>query len=213
MGELQWMAARLSYGLVNYRHPKRAKVLREVFRSHERTFTATTPLECAELFQATVGCNKISGDMAEAGVFLGGTALVMLSASPNKRIHLFDTFEGLPHGEGEFQAGEWKGSMADVKRTLADEARRLEFHAGLFPASAEGLEHLRFSCVHLDLDLYDGTLAALQWFWPRMNSGGVLLSHDYPLSDGVVKAFHEYFDGRTEPFIALSGNQCLAVKS
>ena len=34
MGELQWMAARLSYGLVNYRHPKRAKVLREVFRSH-----------------------------------------------------------------------------------------------------------------------------------------------------------------------------------
>jgi hypothetical protein len=62
----------------------------------------------------------------------------MLAASPGKRLHLFDTFEGLPHGEGDFQAGEWKGSMADVKRTLADEADRLEFHAGLFPASAAG---------------------------------------------------------------------------
>jgi hypothetical protein len=31
--------------------------------------------------------------MAEAGVFLGGTALVMLAASPGKRLHLFDTFE------------------------------------------------------------------------------------------------------------------------
>lgn len=213
MGELQWLAARLSYGLVNYRHPKRAKVLREVFRSHERTFTATTPLECAELYQAVVACDKIPGDMAEAGVFLGGTALVMLSGSPGKRIHLFDTFEGLPHGEGDFAAGEWKGSMADVKQTLAEEADRLEFHPGLFPASAAGLEDLRFSCVHLDLDLYDSTLAALHWFWPRMASGGILLSHDYPLSDGVVKAFHEFFDPRTEPFFALSGNQCLAIKS
>ncbi len=213
MVNLQWMAARLSYGITNYRHPIRAKVLHEVFRAHERTYTSTTPLECVEIYQAFAGCDKIAGDMAEAGVFLGGTAMVMLAASPKKPLHLFDTFEGLPHDEGDFKAGEWAGSIPDVKRNLAGYEDRLEFHVGLFPASAAGLEDLRFSCVHLDLDLYDSTLAALEWFWPRMVPGGILVSHDYPLSDGVVKAFHEFFDARPEPFIPLSGNQCLAVKS
>ena len=83
---------------------------------------------------------------------------------------------------------------------------------GLFPDSAIGLEQMRFWFVHLGLDLYDSTAAALEWFWPRISSGGILLSHDYPLIDGVVQAFHEFFDGRPEPFIPLSGNQCMAVK-
>jgi hypothetical protein len=40
----------------------------------------------------------------------------------------------------------------------------------------------------------------------------MLLSHDYPLSDGVVRAFHDFFDTRQETFLPLSGNQCVAVK-
>jgi O-methyltransferase len=198
---------------MNFRHPVRAKVLREVLLARERTYTATTAIECAELYQAVASCDKAAGDMAEAGVFLGGTAIVMLAASPGKRLHLFDTFEGLPHGEGYFEAGEWEGSIQDVRQNLSEYESRLAFHAGLFPESAAGLENLTFSCVHLDLDLYDSTLAALEWFWPRMVSGGVLISHDYPFADGVVKAFHEFFAKRTEPFIPLSGNQCLAVKA
>ncbi|MHB1794608.1 MAG: TylF/MycF/NovP-related O-methyltransferase [Acidobacteriaceae bacterium] len=213
MADLQWMAARLSYGLVNYRHPIRAGVFREVLRAHKNVHTFTTPLECAEIFQAVAACNKVDGDMAEAGVFQGGTALLMLAASPHNRLHLFDTFAGLPHAEGKFEAREWAASIDSVKRNLILYKERLVFHPGLFPASAAGLEGLMFSCVHLDLDLYDSTLAALQWFWPRLLPGGVLVSHDYPLSDGVVRAFQEFFDGRPEPFIPLSGNQCLAVKN
>jgi hypothetical protein len=51
---------------------------------------------------------------------------------------------------------------------------------------------MRLSFVHLDLDLYDSTLAALEWFWPRLEKGG---------SSTYVRAF------------TLSGNQCLAVKA
>jgi O-methyltransferase len=212
MVELQWTAARLSYGLTNYRHPLRREALSQVKEAHGRAAIATTPLECVELYTAVAACQKIPGDMAEAGVFLGGTALVMLAASP-KRLHLFDTFEGLPHEEGKFASGEWSGSISDVKRNLSQHQVRIEFHPGLFPASAGKLGNLRFSFVHLDLDLYDSTRAALNWFWPRLEAGGILLSHDYPLSDGVVKAFHEFFKERREPFVPLSGNQCLAVKA
>lgn len=213
MLSLQWLAARFSYGLMNYRNPIRAEALRQVMKARQRVYAAATPMECTELYQSFASCNKVAGDMAEAGVFLGGTALLMLAASSQKRLHLFDTFEGLPHDEGKFRAGEWLGSLPDVKRNLAEHEERLEFHPGFFPASAKGLENLRFSAVHLDLDLYDSTLAALEWFWPRMVPGGVLVSHDYPLSEGVVRAFHEFFDPRPEPFIPLSGNQCIAVKS
>jgi O-methyltransferase len=209
--ELQWMATRLSYGLTNYRHPLRAKALRAVRLARERTYISTTPLECAEIYSAVGACEKTPGDMAEAGVYLGGTALVMLAAS-SKRLHLFDTFEGLPHEEGRFPAGGWAASVAAVKRNLAQYEDRVEFHPGLFPASAAELGHLSLSFVHLDLDLYDSTLAALEWFWPRLEAGGILLSHDFPLSDGVVRAFDEFFAGRGEPFVPLSGNQCLAVK-
>lgn len=150
--------------------------------------------------------------MAEVGVFRGGTAAVMLAASPTKRLHLFDTFEGLPHGDGQFAKGEYFGSLADVQANLAQWLNRLEFHPGLFPQSVPASLDARFSFVHLDLDLYDSTLAALEWFWPRLEKGGVLLSHDYPFSDGVVKAFDEFFRGKSETFFPLAGNQCMAVK-
>jgi O-methyltransferase len=174
---------------------------------------ASTPLECVEIFNAVKACEKIPGHMAEAGVYRGGTAAVMLSACRTKRLLLFDTFEGLPHAGDGFAFGEYAGSIQDVSKNLSRWDGRFEMHKGLFPDSAAGMESLRFSFVHLDLDLYSSTKAALEWFWPRVNPGGVLLSHDYPLVDGVVDAFHEFFDSRPEPFIPLSGNQCLAVKT
>lgn len=208
---LHKLVARLSYGMTNYRHPRRKQTLATAVEILGRIPTGTTTLECVEILQIAACCQKIPGDMAEAGVYRGATAALMLSAS-NKRLHLFDTFEGLPQSENQFEKGEWRGSESDVRRNLNKWIDRLEFHAGLFPESAAGLEELRFSFVHLDLDLYESTRAALEWFWPRLMPGGILLSHDYPLSEGVVRAFHEFFDERKEPFVPLSGNQCIAVK-
>jgi O-methyltransferase len=173
--------------------------------------TATTPLECSEIFQWTTALEKIPGDIAEVGTYRGGTAALMLKASA-KRLHLFDTFAGLPDSEGSFVKGEWHGSLQAVQRNLTQWNSRIAYHVGLFPDSAAGLEG-PFSFVHLDMDLYEGTRAALEWFWPRLSIGGAILSHDYPLSDGVVRAFHEFFALRPETFIPLSGSQCVAVKT
>jgi O-methyltransferase len=212
MLKLQWAVAGLSYGLTNYRHTLRLPALSASRDARRLAGVAATPLECTEIFNAVKACEKIPGDMAEAGVYRGGTAAVMLAASATKRLLLFDTFEGLPHAGDGFAAGEYCGSTEDVCENLSRWATRIEIHKGFFPDSAAGLDTLRFSFVHLDLDLYDSTAAALEWFWPRINPGGILLSHDYPLADGVVRAFHEFFGDRPEPFIPLSGNQCLAVK-
>lgn len=204
---------KLGYGLAGYTHAIRSEKWQAVTSVTRAISTTTTPLECAEIFQAAKSCDKLDGDMAEAGVYLGATAAIMLSASASKPIHLFDTFEGLPASEGRFSKGEWRGTLADVRHNLEPWSGRTEFHPGLFPASADGLDHLRFSFVHLDLDLYQSTIDALRWFWPRMVTGGAVLSHDYPTADGVLRAFHEFFDSRVEPFLPLSGNQCIAFKT
>jgi hypothetical protein len=208
-----FVAGKASYGLANYRHPDRARALASITQARSLTYTATTPLECVEIHNAVEASLKVPGEMAEVGVFLGGSAAVILNASVGKHLHLFDTFEGLPDAGDYLKKGEYAGSLASVKRTLATYSDRITLHKGLFPEdTAAAVADLRFSFVHLDMDLYAGTLGALHFFWPRMNPGGILISHDYPLLSGVVRAFHEFFADERAPFIPLSGQQCLAVK-
>src|SRR5260370_31367387 len=103
--------------------------------------------------------------------------------------------------------------MASVKRTLSSYKDRISLHKGLFPADSSGaVTDERFSFVHLDMDLYEGTLEALGFFWPRMNPGGIILSHDYPAIEGVRRAMDEFFAEHDASFIPLSGQQALAVK-
>jgi O-methyltransferase len=64
----------------------------------------------------------------------------------------------------------------------------------------------------VDVDLFDGTLAALNWFYPRMQPGGIMITHDYTVLPGPTKAFNEFFADRPEPIIELSGSQCMAIK-
>ena len=50
---------------------------------------------------------------------------------------------------------------------------------GYFPETAAGLENERFCFVNLDPDLYEPILAGLEFFYPRLSRGGVILIHDY----------------------------------
>ena len=206
-------ASKAFVGLTNYRHPHRAAALASIGAARSLAYTATTPLECVELFQAVQATHKVPGEMAEVGVYLGGTAAIMMMADSAKPLHLFDTFTGLPTGGDYLQKGEYAGSMESVSRTLAGYQGRFTLYPGLFPKeSSHAVGHLRFSFVHLDMDLYEGTLDALRFFWPRMSPGGIVLSHDYPQIEGIVRAFEVFFAEQPESFLPLSGQQCLAVK-
>ena len=66
---------------------------------------------------------KIEGDIAEVGVYRGGSAKLICEAKGNKQLHLFDTFEGLPDlcekdGASPFHKGQFIGSYEDVKNYL-----------------------------------------------------------------------------------------------
>jgi len=56
---------------------------------------------------------------------------------------------------------------------------------------------MRISLLHLDMDLYAPTRAALEAFWPRILTGGVVLFDEYAIREwpGETEAVEEFFKG------------------
>lgn len=123
----------------------------------------------------------ITGDVAEVGVYKGGSARFMMSALPSKHFWLFDTFRGLPyadegcHAQGDFSV------VPDSLPALLDEGK-YTLIPGLFPTTIVGNDDLAsttFALVHLDVDCHQSVVDGLDFFWPKLNSGGMILIHDY----------------------------------
>lgn len=133
-----------------------------------------------------------AGHVAEVGVYKGGSAILFyqVAEANEKKTHLFDTFEGMPYKDEIDIIPE--GSFAD---TSVEKVRSIMpnaiFHVGFFPRTAPD-DLNEFSFVHIDCDQYQTCKAAIEYFWPRMVSGGVMAWDDYPFP-GIKKAIHEKF--------------------
>ncbi len=167
------------------------------------------------LVRAVEATSKIPGDIAEVGVYKGGSAKLICEVKAGRTLHLFDTFEGLPAvGSTDapmFREGKYSAPSVDDVKTYLREYADLAFHVGLFPETAGPIRETMFSFVHLDVDLVKSTEDCLEFFYPRMNPGGIILSQDYAFP-GVREAIHTFFAGRPEPVMELCSTQCLIVK-
>ncbi len=157
----------------------------------------------------------LGGEMAEVGVYQGCSARIISQASGGARLHLFDTFAGLPAPEAfehaRMREGHYAASLPSVQAYLADRPE-ISFYQGLFPGTATPVADRRFSFVHLDVDLKSSTLGCLEFFYPRMLPGGIILTHDYSYLDGVRAAFTEFLTTRRERAIELPTSQAMLVK-
>lgn len=173
--------------------------------------------EMCNIYLWTKRTEAVHGDLAEVGVYRGGSAKLICEAKGHKRLHLFDTFAGLPepdNGIDVLAEGEMKDtSLEKVGQSLA-QYPEVYFHQGVFPQTAANVEKVAFSLVHLDMDLYQGTKDALVFFYQRLSSRGAILVHDYNSIDtpGVKKAVDEFFRGKPEPVIELWDSHCVIVK-
>jgi len=201
--------------VVSYDQPERASAIERVREILAGWPTQVMSADEAYMIRcAVLSTAKVEGDLAEVGVFRGTSAKVICEAKGDRRLHLFDTFEGLPPAsrfDAGFQAGQYACSLESVRDYLKD-FPSVQFYKGYFPVTGEPVKSLSFAFVHLDVDLFESTVAALAFFYPRMNSGAILISHDYVAFAGVRKAFDGFFEHKPEPVIELSGNQCLVVK-
>lgn len=202
--------------LIRFVDKERSEIFRLIRKLKADGKAWITYHEGLQLFMAVKSTEKIKGDIAEVGVYKGGTAKIICKAKGSKVLHLFDTFEGLPDATAEddnslLMAEKFYVSYHSVRNYLKNE-KRVHFYKGLFPYTAKPIKNLSFSFVHLDVDLYKSTLDCLKFFYPRMNKGGIILSHDYTPVTGVNKAFNEFFANKAEPIIDMSSSQCLVIK-
>ena len=148
-----------------------------------------------------IEADDIPGDLVEVGVFQGKTARFLRQMMPDRRIHLFDTFQGFCTEDFE------KGENTEDFRFLDTDPSEIEkqlclggsgevvMHVGHFPGTAEELTEERFAFLSLDVDKYIPTLAGLEVFYPKMSPGGFIFIHDFhnPESNfGVSKAVNEW---------------------
>jgi hypothetical protein len=146
--------------------------------------------------------DDIQGDFAELGVWKGNTASIFayFASKSQRTVHLFDTFSGFNKSDLTGIDGDKAIAFADtsVKSVSAlignDLLRYCQLAIGHFPASIEARHNRQYAAVSLDCDLYEPTLAGLEFFYPRLAKGGVLFLHDYSSLcwNGSKKAIDEF---------------------
>jgi hypothetical protein len=169
------------------------------------TGTPPSPLRRRARFHALCGlldeALALEGDIVECGCFRGLSSFLLLTrlkrAAPafdGHGYHIFDSFEGLSEPSAEDRAsadpatakrvgrmlrqGWFATPLAAVRKALAD-FPGVAWHPGWIPQSFAGLPELRYRFVHLDLDLHDPTLGGLEYFYPRLVPGAIIVCDDY----------------------------------
>ena len=149
--------------------------------------------------------NSVEGCCAEGGVFEGAFAREINRVFPDRKLYLFDTFEGFDardvtveaakgFSDAEANAGYLSKSCENRVLEALPFSERAVIRKGFFPETAAGLEAETFCFVNLDFDLYVPIFAGLEFFVPRMSKGGYILVHDY-FSDrykGVKQAVADF---------------------
>ena len=159
---------------------------------------------------------KVAGDVVECGCARGLSSLELCLAIAGNRpqwrgegFHIFDSFEGLSEPQAEdldvsgMDAGEagriqsmmHRGNMAfpldQLRALFRPSFPGVTFNPGWIPASFAGLPERRYRFVHVDVDLYQPTLDAFAYFFPRLEAGGLIVTDDYNWPGGR-KAVDEF---------------------
>ena len=164
----------------------------------------------------------LPGDVADLGSFRGGSALMLRRLALEKHLHLFDTWEGNPFDDDlcHHKRGEWLASLEDCK-LLVGQDERTSYHRGIFPygvSNSEDLDLRSYCFVYVDMDTYQSTRDAIEFFWPRLVPGGKMIFDDWGWEPcaGVEKAVRQSLmekcvgDDRIKIFQSL--HSCVVTK-
>lgn len=168
----------------------------------------------------------IKGNVAECGVYMADFSYYINKYFPERKMYLFDTFEGFDIKDiekdkefAEFSKGKFieadnqfhsEFDLVDVIKKKLPNLEKCIIKKGYFPDTAIGIEDI-FAFVNLDMDLYNPMYAGLEFFYDKMSEGGVILLHDYYRSDlpGVKKALKDFEEKRQQKMVKLPiGDGC-----
>ncbi len=162
--------------------------------------------------------DHVPGDTAECGVYLGTSSWFICDhfRSSDRVHHGFDSFEGLS-APLALDGAHWHRGDLSSRETDALERLRgfdVRLYRGWIPDRFDEVADRTFAFVHIDVDLYEPTRDSLEFFYPRVAPGGVVLldDHGHTTCPGSTRAAEEYMSDRPESIIQLTTGQAFIVK-
>ena len=146
----------------------------------------------------------IPGDFVECGVFAGTQAAAMaravMESMEDRKVHLFDSFEGIPlagEHDKEFMAAGHQAGLSTCTREAVErhmqewgiDPRILVYHPGWFSETVPRFNE-NIAVLRLDGDLYESTKVCMDHLYPKLSVGGWCIVDDWHLS-GARKAVEE----------------------
>lgn len=154
----------------------------------------------------------ILGDFAECGCWKGHSAYIiskiLYENNFSRSFHIFDAFEGGLSDKTEEDENEHNkrskeavlkqklffASTEDELRNTIKEFDFIKIYNGWIPERFSEVEQNKFAFIHIDVDLYQPTLDSLEFFFPKLQSGGVIVVDDYGYTEfpGAKKAVDKF---------------------
>jgi hypothetical protein len=165
--------------------------------------------------------NGVKGDFVECGVASGAQIAAMATAisekNSDKYIYAFDSFQGIPLA-GEFDTQQpgigdiTHDKFAPLEQRLVSSnitvhtkqevinnfnhlqlpLNNVNFIEGWFQDTIPNYNIGDICMLRLDGDLYESTIVCLEYLYPKVSEGGVVIIDDYAL-DGCKLAIEHYF--------------------
>ena len=163
----------------------------------EKTAMKPNVLRAARFFQMTQLLKLtqgIDGATAEAGCFRGLASFLIckyrkeVDASFDGTGHfMVDSFEGLSEPVAEdgelsktrYMEGVFTRTSLEVCQNTLNEFPGASIIKGWIPTAFHELPDQQYRFVHIDVDIYQPTLDALQYFFPKMAPGGIIVVDDF----------------------------------
>lgn len=152
-------------------------------------------------FVAICKTYHLKGNIAELGVYQGDTAKRMNQILKDKKLFLFDTFEGYNAQDinaskdleaVNFGANHLNNTSLELVLNKMPYPDNIIIKKGWFPQTTSGLENEQFCFVDIDVDLYAPTLAGLEFFYPRLVRGGMIMLSYFAPHIGNKQAAEEF---------------------
>ncbi len=173
------------------------------------------------------------GDVIECGCLHGHSTVAIATLLAEQgfsgRFHVFDSFEG---GLSEFQEKDASyfelseeerraqirqfASDFDFVQAVTAKFAFVELHRGWIPQSFASFAARPVKFVHVDVDMYEPTKAALEFFWDSLVSDGCIVVDDYNhgLFEGATRAVDEFMVGKSPKIFykVPFGGSCYIIK-
>lgn len=170
--------------------------------------------------------SRLEGDLIECGVNRGGISRAIVSyigtRLQGRRFFLLDTFEGIPVSvlsEREMRHNKYfEENYTECHQQVLETFRaypEVVVVKGLVPDTFGQVDSDHFCFVHIDMNNAVSEIAAAEYLWPRLATGGIMLLDDYAwqINVGQRQAFDRFAAERGMTVLALPTGQGLLMKA